>query len=275
MTGVPPMLRPGPVTMGTMNNSMTTSGMMVRGNVSASGEKKSHTSSLDLLGQELLLSQKQEKEKPQVSQTSKAEAQPKQVDEGCLLSLGAGDAPERSSLPPDVVVPPVTAGQAPRLAEVLPLDDVFVPLDSILPGKFLLADKSCNHATPVTESRKTETYGRNYTLDTSTFQLYKVQNIPIDHFLCACMGSYGLPPRNRLPAQCKVWSRRLSLFFREPSACHRFGQEWSENSISWCQGEDWINHRERIVTGDLPLTVYGFFFCRRRRLSTEQMFLLS
>lgn len=143
------VLRPGPVSMGTSSLGMQTTGPLPRGNLLAAGSRRAGEetrapNALDLLGQEVLQTQKQQQKQKQTVTPLQEKAAPEQQQASAstadsLLSLGLEPTP--ATLPAGSVnvgspspasFPPVAS--PPKPAAPLSLDNVFVPLDTITPG---------------------------------------------------------------------------------------------------------------------------------------------
>lgn len=142
--------RPGPLSMGTSSFTMLTAGSSPRGNLLASGGRKAAEearapSALDLLGQEVLQTQKQQQKQKQTVTPLQEKPAPEQQQAAAstadsLLSLGLepspGTIPAGSAnvgSPAPASFPPVAS--PPKPTPPPSLDNVFVPLDTITPGK--------------------------------------------------------------------------------------------------------------------------------------------
>ena len=139
--------RPGPLSMGVSSFTMPTAGSLPRGNLPAAGGRKAEEqarapSALDLLGQELLQTQKQQQKQKQTVAPLQEKPAPEQQQAAAptadsLLSLGIEPSP--STLPVSVgssssaTFPSVPS--PPKPTPPPSLDNVFVPLDTITPGK--------------------------------------------------------------------------------------------------------------------------------------------
>ena len=138
-----------PISLGSSSPTLSMTGSIARGSLEANSRKPPVTS-LDLLGQEALQTQKQQqKQKQEVNPFVEYTTQ-NSVPEGSLLSL---DEPTNSDNPkpipppqpqqvaapslPQQIAPPPQPQQvaAPSLPATVSLDDMFVPLDSVLPGR--------------------------------------------------------------------------------------------------------------------------------------------
>ena len=138
------LMAPRPVSMGTTSLAMPTTGLAARGNHPAAGNRRAGEetrapNALDLLGQEVLQSQKQQQKQKQAVTPLQEKAVPEQQQASAsttdsLLSLGL--EPSAATLPvgsPSAATfPPVAS--PPKPAAPLSLDNVFVPLDTITPG---------------------------------------------------------------------------------------------------------------------------------------------
>lgn len=141
--------RPGPVSMGTSSLGMPTTGSVPRGNLPAAGSRRAGDdtrapNALDLLGQEVLQTQKQQQKQKQTVTPLQEKAAPEQQQvpastTDSLLSLGLEPSPARLPAgsmnvgsPPPASFPPVAS--PPKPAAPVSLDNVFVPLDTITPG---------------------------------------------------------------------------------------------------------------------------------------------
>ena len=141
--------RPGPVSMGTSSLGMPTTGSVPRGNLPAAGSRRAGDdtrapNALDLLGQEVLQTQKQQQKQKQTVTPLQEKAAPEQQQvpastTDSLLSLGLEPSPAtlpagsmNVGSPPPANFPPVAS--PPKPAAPVSLDNVFVPLDTITPG---------------------------------------------------------------------------------------------------------------------------------------------
>ncbi|KAL9956982.1 hypothetical protein ACROYT_G038553 [Oculina patagonica] len=136
--------RPGPVSMGTSSLGMPTTGSFPRGNLPAAGNRRAGEearapNALDLLGQEVLQTQKQQQKQKQTVTPLQEKAAPEQQQASAsttdsLLSLGLEPTPATlpAGSPSPASFPPVAS--PPKPAAPLSLDNVFVPLDTITPG---------------------------------------------------------------------------------------------------------------------------------------------
>lgn len=142
--------RPGPLTMGVNSFTMPAVGSSPRGNLPAAGGRKAEEqarppSALDLLGQELLQTQKQQQKQKQTVAPLQEKPAPEQQQQvvaastaDSLLSLGVEPSPStlpvgsvNVSSPSPATFPPVPSPPKPTPPS---LDNVFVPLDTIKPG---------------------------------------------------------------------------------------------------------------------------------------------
>lgn len=137
--------RPGAVSMGTSSFAMATTGTAGRGNLPAVGNRRGAEeprapNPLDLLGQEVLQTQKQQQRQKQTVTPLQEKPAPEQQQAtvpttDSLLSLGMEPSP--TAQPTGLVnlssIPP--AATPPKPTVPLSLDNVFVPLDTIMPGK--------------------------------------------------------------------------------------------------------------------------------------------
>lgn len=145
--------RPGAMSMGTTSLGMPTTGSVPRGNLPAAGgrragEETRTPNALDLLGQEVLQTQKLQHKQKQTVTPLQEKAAPEQQQASAsttdsLLSLGLEPSPAtlltgsaNVGSPSPASFPPVAS--PPKPATPQPLDNVFVPLDTITPGKQLL-----------------------------------------------------------------------------------------------------------------------------------------
>ena len=137
--------RPGPVSMGTSSLTMATTGLGSRGNLSAAGNRRGAEETktpnpLDLLGQEMLQTQKQQQKQKQTVtplQEKPASEQQQATATDSLLSLGLEPSP--ATQPAGSVSSTTPASftsitSPPKPTVPLSLDNVFVPLDTITPG---------------------------------------------------------------------------------------------------------------------------------------------
>lgn len=139
--------RPGPVSMGTSSLTMTSPVSGGHGNLpNRKGDDKTQPRNpLDLLGQEVMQTQKQQQKQKQTVAPLQEKAAPEQQQAAApttdsLLSLGLEPSPSThpiasanlsSTLPPSFTpLPP-----PPKPAAPVSLENVFVPLDTIKPGK--------------------------------------------------------------------------------------------------------------------------------------------
>ena len=140
--------RPGPMSMGSSSLTMATTGYGGRGTVNRKGnEPTKPPSALDILGQEMLQTQKQQQKQKQTVTPlqEKAASEQEQVtgpSTDSLLSLGLEPSPALSPQPTGLLnlssnspasFASVTSPPKPTVPAVL--DNVFVPLDTIKPGK--------------------------------------------------------------------------------------------------------------------------------------------
>ncbi|PFX15732.1 ADP-ribosylation factor-binding protein GGA1 [Stylophora pistillata] len=142
--------RQGPLTMGVNSFTMPAVGSSPRGNLPAAGGRKAEEqarppSALDLLGQELLQTQKQQQKQKQTVAPLQEKPAPEQQQQvvaastaDSLLSLGVEPSPStlpvgsvNVSSPSPATFPPVPSPPKPTPPS---LDNVFVPLDTIKPG---------------------------------------------------------------------------------------------------------------------------------------------
>lgn len=141
---------PGPVSTGTSSLNMTSPGSGGRVNLPAAGNRKGNDQArapnpLDLLGQEVMQTQKQQQKQKQtvtpLQEKAALEEQKATVPTmDSLLSLGSQSAPTAqptgllnlSSTPPANFTP---VASPPKPIAPVSLDNVFVPLDTIKPGK--------------------------------------------------------------------------------------------------------------------------------------------
>ena len=175
--GMPLLPRPGPVSLTTSSIAMTTTGGIARGNFpvsdarKATEERKTPSTSLDLLGQEVMQSQKQNQKQKQavtpLQEKPAIEQQPGSASTAdSLVSLALGSNP----------LSPPTGGSAaltstatpPKVAAPLSLENVFVPLDSISPGGPSFNEKlpfyfgwDRQHCLPKSSGNPSETHGNN------------------------------------------------------------------------------------------------------------------
>lgn len=144
--------RPGPMSMGSSSLIMATTGSGGRGTVNRKGnEPTKPPSALDLLGQEMLQTQKQQQKQKQTvtplqeKAASEQQQQQQQVtgpSTDSLLSLGLEPSPALSPQPVGLLnlssnSPASFASltSPPKPTVPAALDNVFVPLDTIKPGK--------------------------------------------------------------------------------------------------------------------------------------------
>lgn len=141
--------RPGPLTVGVGSFTMPAVGSSPRGNLPAAGGRKAEEqarppSALDLLGQELLQTQKQQQKQKQTVAPLQEKPAPEQQQAAAstadsLLSLGVELSPSTFPVgsvnvgsPSPATFPPVPSPPKPTPPS---LDNIFVPLDTIKPGK--------------------------------------------------------------------------------------------------------------------------------------------
>ena len=119
-----------PASLGTSSPTLSMTGSVARGSVEANN-RKSPATSLDVLGQEVLQTQKQQQKQKQEVAPIVQNNTPTPVPEGSLLSL---DEPVEAKQPTPILPPPPQGVSTPPTPQTASLDDLFVPLDSVLPG---------------------------------------------------------------------------------------------------------------------------------------------
>ena len=142
--------RPGPMSMGSSSLTMATTGSGGRGTVNRKGKEPTKPpSALDLLGQEMLQTQKQQQKQKQTVTPLQEKAAPEQQQQqvtgpstDSLLSLGLEPSPALSPQPAGLLnlssnspASFVSVTSPPKPTVPAALDNVFVPLDTIKPGK--------------------------------------------------------------------------------------------------------------------------------------------
>lgn len=125
-TAVLPRSTAAPMSLGSSSPTLSMTGSIARGSLEANSRKPPATS-LDLLGQEFLQTQKQQQKQKQEVAPLSEKIITNSASDGSLVSL---DEPVN----PIVLPPPPQQVSTPPTPPTVSLDDAFVPLDSVLPG---------------------------------------------------------------------------------------------------------------------------------------------